>query len=1511
MNRPADRPIRRRLIPSALLAVAATAAAARAEGFSYKDGVSEEYRVPLAANAPTLDGHIEPEEWRGAVQIDGFSDDQRRVRGYVLATEDAFYLAVRSQLPDQGDLRVNVDRDNTSEMVRDDSVELWLAPPRPGMKGSQKFQFMTNPNARRWARIHGSGGVDGEANWEAEWETESALREDGYWHCESRIPVDQMTTLPVTAGPWTVNLWRNWKNPWLQTFMIGRMFDFIGSRWHVTEAPAPATHLRERADRFSGDIDLALELHNPSDTALTVKATLRLERDGGGDAVETRTVTLAPGASETVALALNDEDSSTCRLTAEAVDAGDGTVYFRHNSLWKIGAVIPWETPLYAPKTVLGFRCGYFPYANTLKVLADLRGMPEDARVERVAVQVRKQKTGQVILSKTLDAFEEGRQEAEWDMPADIHGFYEVVAKAEGENVPDETIVARIKRERFAWEHNRLGITDEVFPPFEPLEAEGSTVSPVLRTYRMNEQGLWDSVVAKGREMLAAPMRYAAYDRQGRELDWTGAVSLESAAPHEVVYRSRAACAAVAIEAESRIEMDGFMRVTLKLDPVENPAPLRRLSLEIPLVEEECYLMHQVHDAIRQNYAGRVPDGEGEIWNSKQIYVQGPWLNAFNGYLWLGGGERGLCWLAENDKGWITAKNHDEPLQRVTREDGRLVLRVDLVNVPGAITEPTELVFGVQASPTRPPLPHRKLFAGKAHGFSPVMAWGGMGECNWKQPWGNRWEVIDKLLESKVTGTMDREWFQAFEQEHDIPRIREGRRWSDFHVGIFERMTRGAGEDGPVHVYFEETKTMNKAMPEYHVFQDAWKAKAGEPRDYASMEAYRTYQDVGGGPGVALTTWPKSELDYLLSLMNEWFRRGVAVKYDNYFPCASDHPWTSAAYEAEDGRVQPAISFWQQRRYLQRAWNLLNHWRRVGTTRPLDIHTHMSTTQVIPWFSWSTINCDLEYSPDAYAQLWPDRFNTGEPYDPDFLLTETAGRQVGVFPYSFPLFEATAYPPEVLGVAPGAIEARRREWGMKAVHEIVGTERQPMRAFGYGMGFDYHGDRIKVWNYWGDDPPCRVDNDRVRWLLLGRPEDEKLLLVLQSWENKPVDVEVTLLPERIGFTPGSHAYEAFDNRRWKVGGRTMALRFDFPFQTQVIEFSHRAPAEGLLFADDFDDRFDFGWDYYRAWRYKAPRHDEEQGALRFAEREERVFKFMNLPDFGDAALSFSVRLDRAPTEDATLLSVAFPAFAPKPTVTGKAHGLLQDDLHKQFVRGGARLELIAEDGQLALRATVDGDRQGPAANVGRIGDKAHNVRVFSGADGRYTVSVDGRDILSVDGVSPPSGNAFGFMAGSDVGRKVDGVWLDDVLLQAGTVDPTRLETARREAIQRTAEHNAALRDDLLEGARDAFGPDGSKALRGLAYFNRAEENVAALLDRLAGAQTDAQRLVLLRMLARLPEQQQAHVETMRGIGQPAERVPEFRRARAAARKGVNGLMSTLDDASREFAASLVADLYGD
>jgi len=89
--------------------------------------VGGEYRVPLMAKPPTVDGRIEGAEWRVSAGFDGLAFrnqlDRRRARAWVGATSTHLYLAIRSQLPDDGPLKAQVAKD-TVKVVFDDSIEV-------------------------------------------------------------------------------------------------------------------------------------------------------------------------------------------------------------------------------------------------------------------------------------------------------------------------------------------------------------------------------------------------------------------------------------------------------------------------------------------------------------------------------------------------------------------------------------------------------------------------------------------------------------------------------------------------------------------------------------------------------------------------------------------------------------------------------------------------------------------------------------------------------------------------------------------------------------------------------------------------------------------------------------------------------------------------------------------------------------------------------------------------------------------------------------------------------------------------------------------------------------------------------------------------------------------------------------------------------------------------------------------------------------------------------------------
>jgi hypothetical protein len=71
-----------------------------------------EYRVPLMSQPPNVDGQVEPAEWPTSAGFDGFAFngqlERRRVRACVGATDDTLYFAIRSQLPDEGELVAQV-----------------------------------------------------------------------------------------------------------------------------------------------------------------------------------------------------------------------------------------------------------------------------------------------------------------------------------------------------------------------------------------------------------------------------------------------------------------------------------------------------------------------------------------------------------------------------------------------------------------------------------------------------------------------------------------------------------------------------------------------------------------------------------------------------------------------------------------------------------------------------------------------------------------------------------------------------------------------------------------------------------------------------------------------------------------------------------------------------------------------------------------------------------------------------------------------------------------------------------------------------------------------------------------------------------------------------------------------------------------------------------------------------------------------------------------------------------
>ena len=1042
----------------------------------------------------------------------------------------------------------------------------------------------------------------------------------------------------------------------------------------------------------------------------------------------------------------------------------------------------------------------------------------------------------------------------------------------------DETDAQTLLLPAFPWQNNQLGMTDEVFPPFTPVKSDGTKASVVLRDYRVNAFGLFDSVVAKGREILAAPMRLVAVDTNDNELEWQGEVKSIETTPARATFAASSSSPAVAIEATSTIEMDGMMKVRLKIKPVEGAVPLKRLSIEIPMKESEAGLLHEATDIIRAAYAGYMPPGDGEIWSSKESLRTPAWLNAFTSYIWMGGPERGIAWFAENDKGWITAKNQDAPLMRILRKNGVVTLCIDLLNVPGIVEQPTELVFGLQASPTKPvPEDYRTKALVLSSVGLPVYPWGGLS-CAWKSPWMDQWQVVDKVIEGRRGEKVDRAWFEKFQKDFNVPPVYGVHDWVEDATRFASKVT---GPKSPDPVYFEEMLVL-PFIPEYKAFQDEWSTQRLVEKSKASVEIYRAGRGREIGPNVP-TNYASSYQDYALSYANEWMKRGVSLYWDNTFLKISTNPWTSDAYQTPDGKIQPATTLWNQRDYMRRTWNLMNEWRRKGVARPLEFVAHMTNQNLLPLFSWSTINFDIELLQREYSKNFPDTHPLGEPYPPDFLLTESTGLQVGAYPYLVhTIFKGQCnLPPEALGTAPAEIENGRREWGMRAVHEIVrggpgywelpeGTLDKSLYAFGYGEP------DVDVWTYWADQRAFRIDNDQVKGLLLTRKSDQKMFLVLQSWSKTPTKASVAFQPDLIGFTPGRSIETALGGIPGKWNGGTFEAELPFPYETGIYLIDPQPRPADLLFADDFNRSFNPGWDHLNDY-VKV-----KDGAVRFSKNTAphqgapRLLKWQSLPDFEQGELTFSFQIEKLPAKRAEVLTAEL----------GKGISWAKEGVGRSKLIGQVKAELLADPVKgwvCRVSGKVDGNfRSLGEATFGTPDTAPHKVQLAVDASGEGTVTMDGAVVLEFQQSAPQPLSGFAITAPMNPADEIGALVIDDVSLSAPQTDASFLANERSTALTRSAALLAGLVDGLRNDIAAAFGAPRVAEIYNLSMFRKPEADVAQLNQLLVKEAEAPKQGLLLSVLRQLPVRMKEHVDSMKAIGQPAQRIEEFDRARSQA-----------------------------
>ena len=500
-------------------------------------------RLPLMQTPPVIDGTIHDNEWSGADRMERFGRSAplspQQASFWVGGDAQNLYIAVRTETPPNGQIlqRANpLPGDTDARPFDDDSIEIYLCPNPTAPAAKQLvYQGIFNAKSAIYDQLFTASG--GQA-WRGDWQIKNSVDGD-HWDCEIALPWKDVGIIGSPSGKtMALRIGRDWKRSIgsVQTEWSPMGGDYLAESTmaRVTwDANAPVVQVLQLQDAPDQSANIDLQITNPTSAAVKVLSQVNLFPQGSEPTQNKETLAVAAGASQKVHVhspALNDEPITTDIEVA----APDGkTIYYKRNFSWKINRPDTiWNLDTDAAKRI-DTQFAYFPSFNAMHVLVDIANLQQSKEVKSIHLSIRKKGATQNIVQTTMPPLKNNSSELRrWDVPALDAGDYELVTQLQGVDVKPQ--VQPFTRQHFAWEGNKLGLSDIVVPPFTPIGVKGNEIDTVLRQHQINGVGLWNQVVADGDPLLKAPMRLEA-TINGKVLSAQGNVKVLSHKATQVV----------------------------------------------------------------------------------------------------------------------------------------------------------------------------------------------------------------------------------------------------------------------------------------------------------------------------------------------------------------------------------------------------------------------------------------------------------------------------------------------------------------------------------------------------------------------------------------------------------------------------------------------------------------------------------------------------------------------------------------------------------------------------------------------------------------------------------------------------------------------------------------------------------------------------------------------------------------------------------------------------------------
>ncbi|MBM4034683.1 MAG: hypothetical protein FJ291_23310 [Planctomycetes bacterium] len=808
---------------------------AEAGGLAYDEQFVPRFNVPRMSKPPTIDGTIGADEWREAVKVMGvvwtssLAYRDRPVSFWVAWDPQHLYIAARSDILPGHRLYRSKREKYAAGVVFDDSYELGIflhdRNKLPGQVSSFLKFVINSLGSGEFMKLYPSIGQN-LFNWRPDMRIANRIHEEGgkqWWDMELAADLKDVE-MPVehkAGDKMDILLAAPLKNPdwqWLDVPSASGHLEHYGFPRTVLTADKPYVQVEELSGLHDEKLNLKSVIYNPSDKPLSVKAAASVLHGKMGRArerglpenakpvvQEEQALTIPakgsvrfdvakafpglaypkPDGKEpgelswySYSVTLGDEPVYTYNLSFQGTDksylaARPRQIVFEHEANWNPvrGLLFLSADTLDAPLPP-GAKPTGAEYEITFVVPpSGGSAKPEDrVNAELQTRTVKKGRLGHFVYYKYEDLVE---------LPSVEPGEYQVklsLVDASGKPVLTRDGIKLAKKDEakeFAkWWGNKLGDTEKVLAPFEPLRASGTgrgaggfamgtKVFCTRRVYHLDSLGLPRQIEANDGDVLAAPARIVV-KVGGKEhvVPTRRSVKVTTEKAWRIEFEgSPSKAAGIVFTAKGSVEQDGLVELQLTYAPEAGPVEIEGLRIEWPLDDRDGLHMSCVGQG--NNYCarsiGKVPsrpvDGDlfgaafpaprwMEVWNTlKGIGLTGSGMTtgSFTDNLWLGTERRGLLWTADSDLGWepddkVPAHSLVRPARPGTIVlNSQVILRNNIVGrshfgkKPLRLAEPRTIRFGYNATPFRRLIPGWRLNqVSAANGFS-----GGKYKVNW------------------------------------------------------------------------------------------------------------------------------------------------------------------------------------------------------------------------------------------------------------------------------------------------------------------------------------------------------------------------------------------------------------------------------------------------------------------------------------------------------------------------------------------------------------------------------------------------------------------------------------------------------------------------------------------------------------------------------------------------------------------------------------------------------------